>query len=61
MQINRRKVTKKDLRDFIMGKYFVDEENKLPWQPFEDYPRNKIIEFVNTDIQELISFLEIKG
>jgi len=51
-----RNITNKEIRDFVRANYYSDR-NTL-WEPFEDYPKDQIAEWIQGDIYALHDFIK---
>lgn len=39
--------TKREIKRFCQGQFYSDDKNTVPWQPFEDYSKEQVKEFVD--------------
>lgn len=46
----------KVFRDHVRGKYYTD--SRTLWEPFEDYPRDVVEDFIEQEARELKRFFE---
>lgn len=52
--------TNDEIYDFCKGHYYSDVEEKLLWEPFEDYAVEDVEIFIKNDVDALKDFLGIE-
>ena len=61
MKIGLKTISSKQLKSFVRGHYFSDEDETVLWEPFEYgcYEKEQIEEFIDSDLWSLQAFLKI--